>query len=177
MARSRLLVAFSVLALAGCVQTTSVDFQCGHGRCVRTDGFAFINRQNPVPGSSASQFALSQCQERIEAKVLALAEGHPETRWIAAPWIYQEGAALWCLVNPVCVFFVGLPANLGREQAWSREEAAARDQMAREIGQCMDDQGWLFCTWHADRAKVALDYSGPGWVCRRKHLDDPFPQD
>src|SRR5262249_57889013 len=142
MARSRLVLALSVLALAGCAAWTSQDYWCGHGRCIRKDGFAFIDQQNRVPGSSASQGALARCEEEVDPKVRLLAGGHREARWAASPWIYGEGAALWCIVT-LCPLFAGLPASLELERTWSREEAAARDRMAREVGQCMGPQGLL----------------------------------
>jgi hypothetical protein len=37
----------------------------------------------------------------------------------------------------------------GSEPAsWDSQAASASDRMARIVGQCMDEQGWIFCTWH-----------------------------
>jgi hypothetical protein len=116
----------------------------------------------------------------VDPETRELAKGHMGTEWsMPSPLkgvdadTFKAGL-LFCYLNPFCWPFAPAMARTGR--TWTAQEAAARDTMGREIGQCMDEQGWIDCTWHRERAGLSMGYSGRGWLCRRKHLDDPHPE-
>jgi hypothetical protein len=127
-----------------------------------------------VPGSDASKVALRVCVDRVDSETRQLAEKHHNR---SRDWRLERGEgnplAPLAILSPF--FWAGAVAATPRG-AWDSQAASASDRMARIVGQCMDEQGWIFCTWHQERSGLSMGYRGPGWLCRRKHVDDPHPE-
>lgn len=151
--------------LEGCVVRTEY---CVSGEC--SGAVSFISHEHPRPGSEASQTALRECEKRIDSTVRALAMGHMSIEPGVSPRVRTDPAGEFLrLLFP----FYGSPIGAQVQRSWSPAEAEARNRARQEIGQCMEDRRRVFCQWHRDRTGLALGSRGPGWICRRRHLDDP----
>ena len=143
---------------------------CSNGQC----SAAFISREHPDPGSEASATALRTCEQQVDPATLELARGSVGLEPKLGPALQKESAeGLATLMNPLSWLFAQPPITGEMKRGWTPTEAEARERARQQIGQCMEDQRWVYCQWYRDRTGFAFGYRGPGWLCRRRHLDDP----